>query len=341
MKWYQKIVFLIGAGILPAIVLHAQDLHFSQFFNSPLLVNPANTGFIPDGDYRIGGTYRNQWSSILQAPYKTMSLFGDAKLFKNRLENGWIGLGAVIISDVAGTGNLRTTETYFSLAYHQLLGNASLLTAGFNLGWDSKHIDQSKLTFPDQFNGTFFDVTIPTSAIIINNNVSYFDMQVGVNYAYFPDNNTYINGGISLQHVNQPRETFFTTGSNSYIPIRYIAFASTILKTGTNVIISPAAYYTTQANASELVGGLNLNYDLSGGGDKQLILGVYDRLGDAIIPVAGFQLNNIRFTFSYDVTTSALSNFNNLQGASELNILQKGSYSTTTGGEREVLCPKF
>ena len=341
MKWYRKIGFLVAAGILPALSLHAQDLHFSQFFNAPLLINPANTGFIPDGDYRIGGSYRNQWSSILQAPYKTMSLFGDAKLMKDKIDNGWIGLGAVIISDVAGRGNLRTTETYFSLAYHQLLGNASLLTAGFNLGWDNKHVDQSKLTFPDQFNGTFFDVTVPTSAVLITNNVSYFDMQVGVNYAYFPDNNTYINGGISLQHVNQPKETFFSNGSDSRIPIRYIAFASTILKTGKNIIISPAAYYTTQAKSSELVGGLNLNYDLSGGGEKQLILGVYDRLGDAIIPVAGFQLNNIRFTFSYDVTTSALSNFNNLQGASELNILQKGSYGDPGNGGHEVLCPKF
>ncbi len=42
----------------------AQDLHFSQYFNSPFLVNPANTGFIPDGEYRLGINYRNQWASL-------------------------------------------------------------------------------------------------------------------------------------------------------------------------------------------------------------------------------------------------------------------------------------
>jgi hypothetical protein len=42
----------------------AQDLHFSQFMNSPLTTNPANTGFIPNADYRIGGNYRSQWTSL-------------------------------------------------------------------------------------------------------------------------------------------------------------------------------------------------------------------------------------------------------------------------------------
>src|SRR4026207_2151504 len=73
----------------------AQDLHFSQWFNSPLTTNPANTGFIPDADYRLGANYRNQWSTIMAVPYKTMSIFGDAQLFRDKLENGWLGIGGV------------------------------------------------------------------------------------------------------------------------------------------------------------------------------------------------------------------------------------------------------
>ncbi|RYZ31969.1 MAG: type IX secretion system membrane protein PorP/SprF, partial [Sphingobacteriales bacterium] len=82
-----------------SVPVAAQDLHFSQFYQSPLTTNPANTGFIPDADYRIGGNYRNQYSSIMQQPYKTMSLFGDAQVFRDRFENGWLGLGAVVLSD--------------------------------------------------------------------------------------------------------------------------------------------------------------------------------------------------------------------------------------------------
>src|SRR5688572_32061687 len=76
----KRIIILIGFCNLVFVTLKGQDLHFSQFMNSPLTTNPANTGFIPDGDYRIGINYRNQWSSIMAVPYKTMSAFGDAQL---------------------------------------------------------------------------------------------------------------------------------------------------------------------------------------------------------------------------------------------------------------------
>ncbi len=77
-------VLFIAYCLLPIACLQAQDLHFSQFFNSPLVTNPANTGFIPDADYRIGANYRNQWSSVMSVPYKTVSAFGDAQVFKRQ-----------------------------------------------------------------------------------------------------------------------------------------------------------------------------------------------------------------------------------------------------------------
>src|SRR5215203_323069 len=104
-------------GLLLAVSVQAQDLHFSQFFNSPLTTNPANTGFIPDGDYRLGINYRDQWSSVMTVPYKTMSVFGDVQLMRNRFENGWLGAGGVLLHDVAGSGNLTSSKLYGSLAY--------------------------------------------------------------------------------------------------------------------------------------------------------------------------------------------------------------------------------
>ncbi|HEY8915865.1 MAG TPA: type IX secretion system membrane protein PorP/SprF, partial [Chitinophaga sp.] len=62
----QQVKFYVAGLVLLFAALQgtAQDLHFSQFFNSPLTTNPANTGFIPDGNYRVGINYRNQWASI-------------------------------------------------------------------------------------------------------------------------------------------------------------------------------------------------------------------------------------------------------------------------------------
>ena len=77
---------LVFFSIISFQNINSQDLHFSQFFNSPLLTNPANTGFIPGGDYRVGMNYRNQWSSVMALPYKTMSVFGDVQLMNNKFE---------------------------------------------------------------------------------------------------------------------------------------------------------------------------------------------------------------------------------------------------------------
>ena len=206
MKNFFKYKLLVLCSLPLAVVSYGQDLHFSQFFNSPLTTNPANTGFIPDGDYRLGINYRNQWSSIMTVPYKTMSAFGDAQLMKNRFENGWVGLGGVILKDVAGSGSLTSTKVYGSIAYHQMMGYSSLLSLGFNVGYANKQINTTNLKFPDQFDGQFFDNKLPTAVVLDRNNISYLDMHVGKNYAYFPTEKVYVNGVYSAHHVNKPHE---------------------------------------------------------------------------------------------------------------------------------------
>ncbi|RYZ17052.1 MAG: type IX secretion system membrane protein PorP/SprF, partial [Sphingobacteriales bacterium] len=259
---------MMAVTLCVSFVAHAQDLHFSQWFNSPLTTNPANTGFIPDADYRLGANYRNQWSSIMSMPYKTMSVWGDAQVFRDRIESGWLGIGGAILRDAAGSGNLVSTKVYGSLAYHQMLGTAHLLSAGFNVGWANKRLNTTDLRFPDQFDGKFFDATLPTSVALDYSAVNYFDMQLGLNYAFFPSENLYINGGASVHHINRPRESFFrsdVTDSlggivDGRIAPRYIGFVNASIKLNDMVIVNPMGYYTRQAGASEMVVGGNVQY---------------------------------------------------------------------------------
>ncbi|GAB2668488.1 hypothetical protein GCM10027036_22560 [Flavihumibacter cheonanensis] len=322
----------------------AQDLRFSQWFNSPLTTNPANTGFIPDADFRIGANYRSQFINVMDVPYKTISIFGDAQIMRDRIENGWLGVGGVILRDVAGSGNLTSTKVYGSLAYHQMLGLSSLLSAGFNLGWANKRIDPTRLKFPDQFNQAtgFFDAGVPTNVAFNSTSIGYMDMQVGLNYAYFPTEDLYVNGGFSVHHINRPRETFFTeTGFDNRLAPRYIGFVNASVKVNQQVIVNPMAYYTNQASASELVGGLSANYNLSGDGETQVIGGMYYRVGESLIPLIGFQWKNFRMSFTYDVTTSSLAQYNGARGAIEFSLLKHGFYSEGQGNLRQSLCPTF
>lgn len=341
----RRSLLLVLSGMFFMGSLQAQDLHFSQWFNSPLSTNPANTGFIPDADYRIGANYRNQWSAIMTMPYKTYSVWGDAQIMRDRITSGWMGIGGMILRDQAGSGSLTSTKVYGSVAYHQMVGVAHLISAGFNIGWVNKRVNTTDLKFPDQFDGQFFDSKLPTSAVLDNPNINYFDVQMGLNYAFFPTDKVYINAGVSAWHLNRPRESFFNTDpvgdENSRIPMRYTAFGNASIKVQDNVIVNPMIYYSRQANASETVGGAYAQYNLAEGGDMQVLGGLYYRAGEAIIPMIGFEWKSIRLTFTYDATTSGLKQYNNTRGALEFALMKRGFYDEYNGDRRQSLCPTF
>jgi type IX secretion system PorP/SprF family membrane protein len=343
MKRAKKILITAAGALYLVPCTLAQDLHFSQFFHSPLLTNPANTGFIPEGDFRIGFNIRNQWASVTAFPYKTISAFGDVQVMPNSDNTGWLGLGGQILRDVAGTSVLTSTKLYGSVAYHQMINLGSLVSLGFNVGWANKHINTANLTFPSQWNGKFFDVHNTTVAPVLEaNNTNYLDMQVGLNYAYFTKGTLYLNTGISAMHVNRPRETFFSSKSgDNRIPVRYTAFLNGSFMPNDRWIINPNVYGSYQAKSYEIVAGLNAKYNLSGDGDKTLSAGLYYRYKDAIIPMVGLGVKDFNFTFSYDATTSSLKNFNNARGAFELSIIKYGVLDKYSGNKRDFICPSF
>jgi len=317
--------------------LCAQALNYSQYYNAPLLTNPANTGFNPDYDYRAGMNYRTQWASV-GTPYKTMGVWADAKLFANRFENGWMGIGGSIIKDVAGAGQLTSTGASVSIAWHQMLGYNSLLSAGFSAGVTTKTVDLSKLNFDNQWNGKFFDISIPTFEPFAFSQVGYLDLNMGLNYAYFASENFYFNAGVSIMHLNSPKESFFSPNiSDARVPMRYNFFANANLKMDNLWILNPNIYYSSVINKNELVMGMNANRNISGDGMQQLILGLYYRTGDAIIPMVGYQVNDLKITVNYDATISGLSNLNGSRGAYELSIIKQGIFPSSQG--RSVKCP--
>lgn len=322
-------------------VASAQGLHFSQYFNAPLLVNPANAGFDPDYDYRVGDNYRNQWANVASTPYKTSSAWADVQALTGKLQNGWVGLGATIYKDQAGSGNLTSTQGYASIAYHQLLGTASLLSLGVNLGAVNKSIDPSKLTFNNQWDGKFFNTSTPVDGgeSFANTNISYFDMQIGLNYAWFASPTAYVNVGLSVMHINKPSESFFTAKSSvdATVPMRSTFFVNSSFKIENLWILNPNLYFSKSGGNNETVLGMNANRNISEDGSKQLVMGLYYRYKDAFIPLVGYQVNDLKMTASYDVTASGLSGYNSSMGAYEFSIIKSGSFDRT----RPIKCPSL
>src|SRR5688572_6972039 len=81
----------------------AQDIHFSQFFETPLLRNPSLAGIFT-GDYRIQMVYRDQWRSVTDG-YKTASVNGEYKLPIGK-STDFLTIGGQVLFDRAGTAAL-------------------------------------------------------------------------------------------------------------------------------------------------------------------------------------------------------------------------------------------
>ena len=111
--------FLIGSRIA------AQDPSFSQFFASPLNINPALTADI-NRKWRVISNYRTQWISPAN-PYTTGTISFDSKIFQNVAgnyvdENTRIGIGGMMMYDQAMLGALKSNYASFNISGNIRLG---------------------------------------------------------------------------------------------------------------------------------------------------------------------------------------------------------------------------
>jgi type IX secretion system PorP/SprF family membrane protein len=218
-----------------------------------------------------------------------------------------------------------------------MLGQNSLLSAGFNVGWVSKSIQFDKLTFPDQFNGHFFDGNLPTGSVLTNNSVNYPDIQIGLNYSYFATDEIYLSAGYSMSNVTKPKASFLGDDINGRLDHKHTCFLDGIIKTGRSLLIKPSLLYANQAGADVWNAGALAEIKFGKEKTGSITGGLFWRNKDAIIPAIGIQIKRISIHFSYDITQSDLRNYNNGAGANEFSLMNLNNY-----GEkpiRELDCP--
>jgi type IX secretion system PorP/SprF family membrane protein len=324
-----------------------QSIHFSQYYNAPMLLNPANTALMPEDDFCVGLNYRNQWAA-LPVPYNTFSAFGDLKVggnSNNENHNNWLGVGFAVFNDKAGDGDLSLLQLQGDLAYHLQMSSTSMLSVGLSGAYVQRSVNYDNLTFDAQWDGLSFNSHLSNGEKIGIIKTTYYTVGAGANLAYFPNEQVYIKLGGGLANINKPTETFYKNGKNT-LDFRPTANLDMLFKTGPVLILNPSVYYTTQNKASELVFGTQVRTILSNTKTlnpftTQLILGIFDRLGDAVIGVAGVQVGPVQFMASYDFTMSSLAPYNASYGAMEFSLIYTGKYYKNKGIKRTYNCPRF
>jgi type IX secretion system PorP/SprF family membrane protein len=328
---------LIVASVASA---RAQDANFSQFFVSPLTLNPALTGKF-DGVFRVAGNYRNQWPSINNA-FTTYTASVDASILKDRIpEFDQLGVGVMAFKDQSGNGVLQNTYLALSTAYHKALDENGYhqLGLGFQGTYVSKRLDVTKVKFEDQLTSNGF--TGVTGEIFTQDqvNVSYFDMNLGVLYNGTTDgtNNFYL--GASMYHVNRPKESF--KGGNYLLEPRLTFQGGGMIPVGQYNGIHFSAIHSRQANAvNTVIGGaymLSLNQDELN--PTNLYIGSWMRFGDAVIPYVGLEFGEFRLGATYDVNVSSLKPASNMHGGAEFSLIYIKKPSDPNA--KRLNCPKF
>lgn len=321
--------------------VRAQSMHFSQYYNAPQLLNPANTALTPEYDYRLGANFRNQWAA-LPVPYNTLSAFGDLKVGGGTEGKNWLGIGGAIFNDKAGSGDLSLLQMQLSVAYHLNVSQVSMISLGLSGGYTQRTVNYDKLTFDNQWDGATFNTHLPTGEQPGIMKTHFYTVNAGINYAYIPNEAVYVKLGAGVANINQPVESFYN-GSNQ-VGIRPTLNLDILYRTSENVILNPSVYYTTQKGASELIFGTLSRFNMAKANDRlssQLVLGAYYRLADAVIGAIGYQYGGLQFMASYDFTASTLAPYNGSYGAMEFSLIYGGNYYRNRGARKMYACPRF
>lgn len=313
----RSVISVVIVLLLFIFQLHAQEVHFSQFYNNPLLFNPALAGHF-DGSLRLGAAYRNQGAAI-SVPYTTYSAWGDAHLEPERLQRSAIGTGLHLYNDNAGDGGLSTTSGTFAASFIRSFNGDNTVKAalGFSIGILNRKINFSKLIFDNQWNGTVFDPNVASGEPFTSSSIFAPDFNFGGVVCWKINEKINTNIGLAMHHINRPKLTFYD--DENRLEQKIVAHAQVFVQVDETFEIRPAVFFATQQGANELMAGADLFIHR---GDVALIAGLWYRLERDIIPSVGININGLVVQFSYDVNVSRLHLASNYRGGMEITLIK-------------------
>ena len=309
-----RLSLIFSLIISTTLGLVAQDPVFTQFYLSPLQLNPALTGTVDAPVFHLN--YRNQWPQMSKA-YVTYA--ASYNQFFSKFNSG---LGVSILSDVAGNGIYNSNQFGLSYAYEVRMSDDLYFRTGLEANYVNKRLNWDKLIFFDQLDIETGPINSSgglnqTAENRPSESINYFDFGFGVLM-----HSRYFYGGVSMKHINAPRDGFFRNNNSPELPLRLTVHAGTEIPLNVNnkykssSFLSPAVMFTKQRQFYQLNLGSNIQYE-------SLLGGLWFRHtfgnSDAIIVLAGYEMKFFKIVYSYDLTVSKLGT--NTGGAHEISLI--------------------
>jgi len=319
----------IVISLAKTITACAQDPSFSQFFSSPLNINPALTANI-NADWRAISNFRDQWIGPA-SPYATGTVSYDKKIFQNKMpgvaekKDTW-GMGAMLMYDRAMSGIVQSTYASLNLSYRMKLIENDFVThrlgVGFGGIYGRRFIDFSRLDFEEQFVGNGFNTNLPTGEAALSNMKPYISASAGATYSITSEKSNF-DIGVAAFHFNHPRQTFLEN-ENEVLPTRKVAHANYERFINDRFVLNINTIYQFQKEASYYSLGGALGYYVGEQQKTMLNWGLWYWSKNAVIPYVGIVYNDMQFGMSYDITVSKLNEAPKRAKTFELSFIIRG-----------------
>jgi type IX secretion system PorP/SprF family membrane protein len=327
----KRIIYLLLLLFVSVTDSFGQDPTFSQFYANALYLSPSFTG--ATSEYRFALNYRNQWPAV-PGVFHTYSISFDKAMTSFNS-----GIGVLATYDVAGSGNLSTTNIGLLYSYDFNINKEWHIRPGINFKFYYLGLDIGKLIFNSQITGSGTSPSITPPPF---DNVADVDFATsGLVY------NERIWAGFTLDHLLKPKTSFY--GDESTVPVKFNFYGGaqilkkTRLRQKVQDVLSLAINFQKQAKFYQSDLGLYYYKD-------PLIFGVWYRgipfatsqAGDAIIGLIGIKTSQLHIGYSYDFTISNL--ISSTGGAHEISIVYE--FNHLSAGQlkkriKAIPCPEF
>jgi type IX secretion system PorP/SprF family membrane protein len=327
----KKIIRTIAAiySLMPALSLQAQDPSFSQFFSSPLNINPSLTANI-NADWRMISNVRDQWVGPA-SPYVTGTISFDRKIFQNKIPNvetegNIIGIGGMLMFDHAMSGVVKSTYASMNLSYNIKISETDhyteRLALGFGAIYGHRRIDFSRVNFEEQFTGFGFNTNLPTGETSLSQMKPYISASAGIAYTASTEK-TNFDVGVAAFHLNKPKQTFLKD-ENQILPIRKVAHANFEMFINERTVLNTNGIYQYQRKASYFSIGAAIGRYVDNKAETLVTAGLWYWSANALVPYVGLAYKDFQFGVSYDYTISKLNQATRKPNTWEVSIILRG-----------------
>jgi len=307
-----KILFivLVYAGCMQYADVHAQDPYFSQYFSSPMTLNPALIGK-DIADWRALTNFRSQWwGSSETAPFTTTAISIEKAYHTGSNGKSSFGIGFSLLSDASNSGLLKNNFFTLGTAYNLALDGKGdeQLGLGLEAGYANRLIDADKLEFQSQFGSMGFQRSASSGDPVNILSNHYFDMNVGVHYSRNTTNHWGYRFGIAIFHVGTPKESIYNSTTYN-INRRYSLQAGLVFKQANGSELNFSAVNDRQGSNNVLTIGSLYKFKVNNtdNGIQNFNLGLWDRINDSFYPYIGLEGKNWLIGFTYDVINKNLN----------------------------------